>query len=67
MRLVDGVDMIEAFKSGGEVVVVAGYSDADAYRRIVEDEKGPFATIASEVGIEQAGEWLSSERGQTLG
>jgi len=66
MRQVEGVKMIESFKSGDQIVAVHGYTDADTYRRIVDDEHGPFATIASEVGIEDAGQWLSSERGETL-
>jgi len=62
----DGVDMIQAFRSGDEIVVVHAYRDMEAYSRIVDSEDGPFALKMAELNIEQYGEWLGSERGDTI-
>lgn len=66
MRGIAGLEMIEAFWSGDEVVVIHGYQDYDAYTRLVEAEDGEIARNMAELGVEAAGEWLGSERGETI-
>ncbi|MDQ2987335.1 MAG: hypothetical protein M3R13_11580 [Armatimonadota bacterium] len=64
-RGIEGVVSIEAFWSGDEIVVVHTYTDAETYGRLMADD-GPFAENMKDIGIEEAGEWIGSERGETL-
>ena len=65
-RGVDGLEMMEAFRSGDEVVVIHAYRDYETYARLVESEDGEIARSMANLGIEQAGEWIGSERGETI-
>lgn len=52
--------------SPSSVLAVIGYSSATAYQRAIEDPEGPFAKLAVEHRIEDAGRWLWSERGERM-
>jgi quinol monooxygenase YgiN len=66
-RKMPGVLMVEAFKAPeGHIVAVHCYADEAAYKALVQDEAGEFNKAAQAEGIEQAGEWLGSERGEAL-
>ena len=66
MRDIAGVELIEAFWSGDEIVVIHGYTDFDAYSRLVTAEDGEVARQMAELGVEAAGEWLGSEKGESI-
>ena len=66
MRDIAGLEFIEAFWSGDEIVVVHAYFDFDTYNRLVTAEDGDVARHMAESGIEAAGEWLGSEKGETI-
>jgi heme-degrading monooxygenase HmoA len=66
MRNVDGIEFLEAIHSGDEIVVVHAYRDYETYSRVAETEDGEVARNMAELGVEEAGEWLGSERGECL-
>ena len=66
LRGIDGLEMIEAFRSGDEYVVIHTYSDYDAYARLVEAEDGEISQLMASQGIEQNAEWIGSERGEAM-
>jgi hypothetical protein len=67
MRAIPGIEVIDAFQTEtGEVCAVAGYSSEEDYRRIVQDPNGPFEQTIAKMGLEEAANWVSSERGQSL-
>ncbi|MEO7453281.1 MAG: hypothetical protein ABIV13_00785 [Fimbriimonadales bacterium] len=66
LKGVDGLTFSEAIRSGDEIVVVHAYQDYDTYQRLVEAEDGEVAQMMAEVGIEASGEWLGSEKGETI-
>lgn len=69
LRQQPGVQFVEAFRpdeGSPEVVAVHFYDDEDAYNRTVAAEDGFFAAKAREFGIEDAAEWLGSDRGSAL-
>lgn len=60
-----GVVMVHGFKSDGKYVAIHGYEDEAAYRRIIQDENGPFNKALREHRIEDYARWVGSERGET--
>ena len=62
----EGLVLSEAIRSGDGIVVVHAYQDYETYSRLVESEDGAIAKMMAEVGIEDSGEWLGSEKGETI-
>lgn len=56
---------METFKSDGQNVVVHGYTDEAAYHKVVDDPAGAFCQALVTHRLEDMGQWVSSERGQT--
>ena len=61
-----GVELVEAFDSNGQKVVVHGYRDEAAYKAVIDDPNGPFIKAAQENRLEEHARWISSERGETV-
>jgi heme-degrading monooxygenase HmoA len=66
IRGTDGIELVEAFRSGDEYIVIHGYRDYDTYARLVESEDGPVAQSMMKLRVDEFGEWLGSERGETI-
>lgn len=59
------VEMAFNIRAGANyVIAVMGYSDEDAYQRLVHAPGGPFERAAEEHGIERYAQWIWSERGE---
>lgn len=69
LRQQPGVKFVESFhpdEGSPEVVAVHVYDDEAAYQRTVLADDSFFAAKAREFGIEDAAEWLGSDRGCAL-
>jgi heme-degrading monooxygenase HmoA len=66
LRSQPGVKMVESFDGGDSLIAVHAYEDEAAYQRIVTDENGPFAKMAAENNLKELGEWLGSDKGETI-
>jgi quinol monooxygenase YgiN len=66
LRKQPGVLLLEIFRSGDRHVSVHGYQDEATYRKLIDDPQGAFARSQEELGIEKVGEWIGSQRGETL-
>lgn len=64
MRSVPGIELLESFVAEGCRVVIVGYTDQGAYQRAMAED-GPFARAARENRLEEIGEWLGSDRGES--
>lgn len=63
---IQGVELMEAFDAGDYKVVVHGYTDEATYRKLVDDPNGAVAQAMKDADVEGAGEWMGSDRGETL-
>lgn len=67
LRGLPGVEFAHSIRTeDGNGLAVIAYRDEQTYRRLIQDPNGPFETKARELGIEQHGRWLWSERGETV-
>lgn len=66
LRAVDGIELIEHFESGSEVVVIVCYRDESTYRQIIEDPDGVFHKGLAELDLESAMTWKQSWRGEAV-
>jgi quinol monooxygenase YgiN len=66
MRSHPGVVMIEAFKNVDHYVVAHGYKDKAAYDAIVQNPTGPFNEWVEQSHLEDVGDWVGSDSGETI-
>jgi hypothetical protein len=66
LRSQPGCVMVESIYNGKNALAVHGYVDEDAYKRIVQDDNGPFARAVAEHRLEEVARWVSSEAGNTV-
>ncbi len=68
MKKLPGIVFLEGFApegASGSTAVVC-YQDKATYDKLVNQPGAPFEQIASQLGMEEVAEWVSSERGECL-
>lgn len=67
LTAIPGVEFMNRFMNeDGHVVVSMGYTDKPTYDRLVQNENGAVAKFMAESNIEDAADWISSERGESV-
>lgn len=67
LRGQDGVDHVHAIRTeDGAALVIVGYRDEATHKRLIEGDGSPFERKAKETGLDSFGEWVWSERGETV-
>lgn len=67
MRGKPGIVLFEAFRGeDGVINVVHAYDSEATYNRLINDPESDFAKAAAMLRIDELGEWLGSERGESL-
>lgn len=67
LREQDGVDHVNTIRTDdGGILAIVGYRDESTHRRLIGGPDSPFERKAKELGMDSFGEWLWSERGETV-
>lgn len=66
LRKIPGIASIETFWGEDGAIVVMGYDSEERYRAIVHEPGGPFEQVSQRHALEDVGEWVWSERGETV-
>ena len=63
---IPGVEFLKAFDAGDYKVVIHGYADEPTYHKLVDDPNGAIAQAMKDENVEGVGEWIGSDRGETV-
>ncbi|HET6645188.1 MAG TPA: hypothetical protein VFG65_06795 [Fimbriimonadales bacterium] len=63
---IQGIEFMKAFDAGDHKVVIHGYTDEPTYRKLVDDPNGAIAQAMKDTNIESVGEWMGSDRGESI-
>ncbi|MBV6458388.1 MAG: hypothetical protein HONBIEJF_01515 [Fimbriimonadaceae bacterium] len=64
---IPGVEFVHGFVSqSGEAVAVIGYTDEATYNRLVNEPDGDVVKAMADTNVESVGQWLSSDRGESI-